>query len=285
MSKTAVLKPARVGNEWRSPVSALKRRLYRGATLDLNVIQVISSYIARPRGVPVLLACMPKSGSTFMSRVLTECSDYTLDKNLRLSADVQEFSPVGLFRARDRRVISQCHMVASNYAVEQVNEYGIKVIVLERNVLDALVSLQNHCNRDPVMLRNMSPWFGYFGADFLGLPPERQLDRLIELALRWYVLFHVTWKRQQRNFLTPPLMCRYEQVFPDIESSFPGIFEFLECDYSREKLSQLTPTNTKSRFDVGRPGRGAELLSDEQKARARSIIREYGPEADDLIYW
>ncbi len=85
--------------------------------------------------------------------------------------------------------------------------------------------------------------------------------------------------------IDPPLFCRYETVYPDLYTSFPEIFEFLGCVYQKEKLSALNPLNTKSRFNMGRIGRGVELLTASQKRRAKNIIGIYGPEAEDLIHW
>ena len=84
---------------------------------------------------------------------------------------------------------------------------------------------------------------------------------------------------------SPPMFCKYESVYPDISASVPRIFEFLGCEYNKEKLSVLNPLDTKSRFNVGRSGRGVEMLTDEQRKRARTIIAAYGPEAEDLIHW
>lgn len=220
-----------------------------------------------------------------MSRVVTECTHYTIDKNLRLSSDIQDFNPIGLMRARNRAVISQCHMIASQYAINMINDYGLKVIVLERNVLDALASLRDHCNKHPVILRNMMPGLGFFDDNFASLSVEKQFDLLIDWSLRWYILFHISWKRQAAHTKSPPLFCRYEEVYPDISTTFPRIFEFVECNYDKDRLSALDPHTTKSRFNVGQAGRGEVLLTEDQKQQAKSIIASYGKDAEDMIYW
>src|SRR6187551_3281662 len=103
--------------------------------------------LARSRPPSILLACMPKSGSSFLSAALAQAAGYplyqfvyTYDRNeqdLYLPALV---SGLGL----PSPTVTQQHVRATGSNLDLTQVFNLRVVLLVRNLFDALVSLRDH---------------------------------------------------------------------------------------------------------------------------------------------
>lgn len=240
-----------------------------------GVAIVRTSVHLRP-GKPVLLACIPKSGSTFISGAIMAAMGYPRN-TLRLSHDVQEFDPIKLLQSRNRGVVSQSHMMATDYAVEQINKNDIRTIVLERDFADAIVSNRDHI---VAMAKSTGPYSvfsqaEFFDSDFLKRPIADQYDHLIETVVPWFARFHASWRRQAKALTHRPLFITYEMFFSNPENGLKLILAHLGRELPQADIKNALARVGPARINIGKTGRGATELTAEQHQRIREIAAIY----------
>jgi len=137
----------------------------------------------------ILIACMPKSGSTFLAKSISNLTGYP---QRRLSASYerndQDIYFPRILDSYGKGTICQQHLKATRENIFLINKFSIKTIVLVRNLLDTIVSLHDHILNESFH----TPVF-YANENFNGLPKETQLDQIIDLAIPWYINFYVSW--------------------------------------------------------------------------------------------
>src|SRR5215469_9190289 len=156
----------------REPKAARARRPFAGST-------------------HVLVACMAKSGSTFLTDVIAELPGFR--RALLVPAQgrrAQELDEACL-QAVDRcDYVAQNHVPYSDWTGELCAEYGVAPVVLVRDLLDVVVSLRDH-------LRQQGPVSPIFFAE----PHHASLDddalalMIVRLALPWYLNFYMSWRQ------------------------------------------------------------------------------------------
>jgi len=177
----------------------------------------------------IMIACAPKSASTFLHAALTRSLNLpsaclfaaTLDWGsaaLHGSA-LREQEPDELSLIRNglngRGYVAQHHSRCSPYLSRLLSIYNVRPIVTHRNLFDTMVSVD-----DMIMDWRSKPGsidHGYF-ADGLPTNFERRDrdDRLMILADRmtaWFVQFYVSWKKCDEVGLVKPLWVSYEHDF------------------------------------------------------------------------
>lgn len=177
----------------------------------------------------ILIACAPKSASTFIHSALTRALGLptgclfaaTLDWGsaaLHGSAlREQEPDELALIRAglNGRGYIAQHHSRCSLYLSNLLTAYNIRPIVTYRNLFDTMVSLD-----DMVVEWRSRPGtvdHGYFADGLPGNYERRDRDdRLMILAERmtaWFVQFYVSWRKCAEVGVVKPLWISYENDF------------------------------------------------------------------------
>jgi hypothetical protein len=99
--------------------------------------------------VRILLACMAKSGSSFLADVICALPEFTR-ANLVPSAgggQVHELDEGCLKQARRRNFISQVHIRHSDWTAKMCRQYQLKTVVLVRSLPDVVVSLRDYIRR------------------------------------------------------------------------------------------------------------------------------------------
>ena len=112
--------------------------------------------------VHILIACMPKSGSTFLSDVIGQCPGF---RRAILTPSAgrreQEIDEQLLRKLGKVSYVAQHHVRNSEWTSEMCNAYGVAPIVLVRSLQDVVVSLRDHMRRESAV-------FPQFFADFCG---------------------------------------------------------------------------------------------------------------------
>jgi len=224
-------------------------------------------------GTKILIACMPKSGSTWLNKALQRMTGYGHDQyTLAYLQNEQEiYLPRVIASAREHAIIQQhCRATAPNVSILQA--FGIRPIVLIRNLLDALISMQDFYNNGAV--RNT-----FHRADWSKLDEETKRDLIVETVAPWYVQFYASWVRADGAEKLPVLWISYEDMIGDK----PGTLSKIAAHYGqsvseaciKETISGVDGDRADTRFNKGRAGRGAEAFSAEQQDRIRALTRFY----------
>ena len=218
----------------------------------------------------LLLACQPKSGSTFLKNVLAEATgfqDVYLFHAAELSAQ-DIFYPILLEFAQTPTVTHQ-HCRATEANLQILQAFGMRAVVLVRNLADVLVSLQEFLTGGAIVGTRFDP------AAWHALSPERQLDQLIDLVVPWHLEFLASWQQAEKERRIPILWLTYEAAMADKPGAVRSILEFYGLGISSEKvtaaLAAVSATPEKNRMNKGVSGRGKTALTETQQARIRHL--------------
>ncbi len=256
-----------------------------GAALGSGLVpEGLYDFVAERGEQPmIVVACAPRTGSTFLSNVLCQltglkyqrlCSAYSTNEHDLYLPALCIMNPVGC--------VSQLHMKGTYHNAALLRTFGLRPVILVRNIYDILVSLMGDVRRKEEM-----PGFeaGMNGYSFIWLDSqlihnddERLLDALIDLALPWYVNFYVSWQRLCRQRAVEAKWVTYEEMMANKEETLRAILEFVGArqvrPFSDEVLNKKFFT-----FNQGGSGRGEAMLSEAQKARIRRLFSYY-PDVD-----
>ena len=234
---------------------------------------------ARGRTEParILVACMPKSGSTFLTDIIEALPDFkryklspqpTAGRQPELDQDRLEAAGRGNF-------VSQEHVLYSGWTARMCEAYRLKPVVLVRSLPDAIVSFRDHFRREG-------------GAEHLGLADGRAAgvdDAKVEAMLArfrapWYVNFYMRWRTAPEA-----LMISYEELIADSERTVRRVLDFAGASATDGAIARAIAKVRdlrQSRFNVGVCGRGASLQP--EILRELAALFDFFPEAADDPY-
>jgi hypothetical protein len=247
----------------------------------------------------ILVACAPKSASTFVAAALskgfnakltslacptTGYSSSILGANLR----EQELDELALLRngLGHRNYVAQHHVRCTPYLARQLELYGVKPIITIRNFFDCLVSFDD-------MMMQSRPLGGKHDVLFFDdglpsgygdMPQDERLGVLVDTHAVWYAQFLVSWQLCEKAGLVKPLWISYEDDFlGDKLRLAERIVAFVGDDRIDPQVlaDQLADRRdgAKHRLNKGITGRG-QVVSGALRERALGILRRYCQDAD-----
>jgi len=226
----------------------------------------------------ILLACMPKSGSTFASDVIASLPKYTkVSLAPALHRREQEICSYTIYRKHffKRNFVAQHHVRNSKYTQRVIRRHNIKVVVLRRNLFDCVASLRDHIRIESVVV----PMAFISGEE--AQKSDRDLEIFIaRLVMPWYISFHMSWVEQ-----AGVLNVNYENLTTDPTSTIREVLAFLgDCRTDAEINAAIkrVETENKSRKNVGIVGRG-KSISHEAREIIRAAVLAYEREPDEFF--
>jgi hypothetical protein len=200
-------------------------------SLDMFAEYIMRAKMTIRRGSQpnVLLACAPKSASTFLHAALVRslhlppaclfasALDWGSAALHGSALREQEPDELALIRhgLNGRGYVAQHHTRCSPYLAQLLQTYNVRPIVTYRNLFDTIISVD-----DMVMQWRGKPDTIDYGYLADGLPGKFEhmprSDRLMLLAQRlsaWLVQFYVSWRRCERLGHVRPLWISYEHDF------------------------------------------------------------------------
>jgi Sulfotransferase domain/Protein of unknown function (DUF1232) len=224
----------------------------------------------------ILIACMPKSGSTYLTDVISQCPGIRRAILTPSAGRREQEIDEQLLRKLDRSsFVAQHHVRNSDWTSEMCRSYRVTPIVLVRSLQDVVVSLRDH-------MRSESAVFPQFFADARHASlDDASLEQMIaRLALPWYLNFYMSWRE------TPgALMVSYEELTAAPDQVIREILLFAGADVSLEDLREAMEKvagRDASRLNIGAAGRGSSLQP--QTVRTILDLVDLYPEAADDPY-
>lgn len=224
-------------------------------------------------GRTVLIACMPKSGSSWLVSAVLKLSGFqqAFLSNAYIENDQDLYPPFVASLAGTDKVVHQ-HCRATAPTLHLVQAYGMTPIVLVRNLADTLVSMCDFWGHGAV--RN-----SFYYGDWDSLDQETKHDTLIQHLGPWYLQFYVSWKLAESKGDAAPLWVRYEDMIPDKPGTLRKVAEFCNLAVSAEEIAAAIVASDgdreKTRFNKGVAGRGAETFTPAQLDRLRELTRPF----------
>jgi tetratricopeptide (TPR) repeat protein len=224
-------------------------------------------------GRHLFIACVPKSASTFLKNLLLNLTGYR-DLFTVYSAGQSEheiYMPT-LRELAHLDTVTQQHCRASDANVHLMQAFGIRPVVLVRNIFDSVMSLLDFYNKGAFQT-------SYFRADWLLLDEETKIDLLIENVIPWYFQFVASWDLAEKQKRLELHWLSFEDLVADKPSSVLKVLEFYGLGASRrgveQRIREIESEERKIRFNKGVTGRGRSSLHDRQKDQIRRLARYY----------
>ena len=230
--------------------------------------------VARTAKPSVLVAAMPKSGSTFVSTVFSLVSGYRKAHYVYgWERNAQDLYLPRLVQCMGIPVVVQQHTVATGPNIELIRVFNLRTVVLVRDIFDVVASILDHSTSED--FRGPA---GFLTEDYLHFDDETKLDMIIDSILPWYFGFFVSWKEAEANGL-PVYWLRYGEAIAGDVRPLCDALRFCEVTAGAEDVQDAIVAAKaepqKIRFNKGINGRGRPLLNEHQRQRIESLARYY----------
>jgi hypothetical protein len=214
-------------------------------------------------GTHIFIACVPKSASTFLKNLLVSLTGYR-DVFMVYAAGQNEheiYLPT-LRETAHLDTVTQQHCRASFANVQMMQAFGIKPVVLVRNIFDSVMSLLDFTIKGAFH-------HSYFREDFQILDEETKIDLLIDNIIPWYFQFVASWSLVEKQKSLDIFWLGYEELIADKPAVIQDILKFYALGAARrgieQKIKETELEGRKIRFNKGVAGRGESSLSEQQK--------------------
>ena len=247
-----------------------------GSSLQISVEEAVARLLAArvggnlpEGGKHILIACMPKSASTFLHQAIANIPGIV---NVTLTVGYhrreQELCPLECTLVHELDYVAAHHVRYSKATDLLLRKFKIFPVILMRNVFDCIVSMREHLLNETLDIQQ-----AYVPRQLSALPIEHQYDFIIDFVVPWYASFFASWSEYEGN----AVRLLYSNVIRDIPGTIAEILDAVGIKVStavvEHAISSVDPK--QARFNVGKIGRGIEQLSEKQIGRIQSLFSYY----------
>ena len=224
-------------------------------------------------GKHIFIACVPKSASTFLKDLLVNVTGYRdLFTVYAAGQSEHEIYLPTLREMAHLSTVTQQHCRASDANIHLMQGFGIRPVILVRNIFDSVMSLLDFYNKGAFHT-------SYVRADWQTFDTKTKIDLLIENVIPWYFQFVASWDLAERQKRVEVHWLTYEELVNDKTSRVLKVLEFYGLGASRrgveQRIRHIESNERKIRFNKGIKGRGRSGLNDLQKGQIRRLARYY----------
>jgi len=138
----------------------------------------------------ILLACFPKSGSTYLTKILASLPGFEEATLVPGHGRREQELDRGRLLQYSGSYVSQCHVRYSETTSNYIEEFSLYPVVLVRNIFDVVMSLLDH-HRIETTIYPMA----FVPEDIVEWEFERAADFVTKMVIPWYFNFLMSWKR------------------------------------------------------------------------------------------
>lgn len=225
----------------------------------------------------IFVLCQPKSGSTFLTTVMERLAGVRMVQLSRgYLQNEQEFDRASLGWRADKDFICHHHTRATEPNLHMLQAFGAKVVVLARDLPDALTSMADFIAKGAVTNT-------FFPPEMMDWPLDRRLDAIIAKYGNWSLEFYASWTRVHRDGTLPVLPLRYEDMIADKVGTIRRVCDFYGLARTDAEIAaavaRMEGDAVRTLFNRGVAGRGREAFSDAQRAELARMAGYY-PDVD-----
>jgi hypothetical protein len=222
-------------------------------------------------GRHIFIACTPKSGSTFLKNVLVSLTGYRDAFMVYTPGQFeQDIYLPSLTGVASLDTVTQQHCRASDPNVQMMQAFGIRPVILVRNIFDSVISLFDFFN-------NGAYANSFFRGDYLLLDEDTRLDLLIDNLVPWYFQFVASWTLAEKRQQLEMMWLNYEDMIGDKPAAVGKVLDFYGLAAPmrgiEERISENESNKQRTRFNKGVAGRGRLRLSEAQRERICGYAR------------
>ena len=225
-------------------------------------------------GHHVFVACAPKSGSTFLKKLLIETTDFRDVFSVYAALqNEQDLDLPQLAHVARKDTVTQQHCRASEANIHLMQAFGIRPLVLVRDIFDTVMSLRDFYDGG-------FAYSTFFERDrYVALGDRQRLDLLIDFVVPWYFQFVASWQRAERDQRLEVMWLDYREVVGETEDTLRRVLAFYGLPIAEERVRQAIDTRHHdkrgNRFNRGIAGRGLSELDSAQRAKIASFARHF----------
>lgn len=211
----------------------------------------------------LFIACFPKSGSTYLMRLMHEISGFNrVHPTEARGANEHDFCASTLNKIYYQDAVCHQHVKATERNLSLLVEHSIKPVVLLRNIYDIIPSLLDHFKKESVHFPT-----GVVPDGFLSWEEPEQWRLIARLHIPWYFNFLLSWQKAEGQI--PIKWLTYEELFADTKNAAKECLDFWNVDKSDKQIESaiMCLRNRDTRLNKGVSGRG--MIIDES---TRSIV-------------
>jgi len=244
----------------------------------------VKSIISQREEIYVVVAT-PKSGSTFLSNVLSKTRKLPyIPLCYAYGSNEHDLYFPSLVAASKTGAVSQLHMKATPDNVNLLNFFSLRPIILTRNLFDSIESLARDIEKKLSAGDLGTGIHGYsfvwLTEDISNLDFEGIVDYIIDFALPWYVNFYTSWQSFSSKKIINPYFVRYENLMSHKEDTIKEIIKNIgfvaDQKIPKEILDRNYLSNTKSiSTGSGVSGMGKKNLSKRQLDKINRLLNYY----------
>ena len=234
-----------------------------------RILAARNGQIVSGGGKHILIASMPKTASTYLCGIIAKLPGVnevvlTYGHHRR----EQELCPLQCALVHELNYVASHHTRYSQATQEVLTQFSVFPVILVRNIYDCMVSLRDHLLNESLDIPQ-----AYVPRNFRDLTAERQYDFLVDCVVPWYISFAASWSEYEG----PGLRLVYRDLIQDFPAAVAGILKAVGLTASRSDIElAIAKVNPRDkRFNVGRIGRGMEMLSSGQIERIRKQFSFY----------
>ncbi len=221
----------------------------------------------------ILIACFPKSASRRLTEILLghqSLSETALNYSLRTN-EVEGLDVGYLAAANSFDYVCHSHLRCYRTLPHLLARFNIKTLLLVRNIYDCVVSLKEHidgCNGHIAHLARVPDTFEE-------MSDEEKYGFVIDHIVPWYVSFYVSWQDYLAKEMVLASWITYEELIADSVSSVLRSLQEINIHCQRAELDNIVrqiDQHREQNVNVGRSGRGKELLTDAHIIRIKQLF-------------
>lgn len=238
----------------------------------------------RPRIDPskkrVLLAAAPKSGSTYLTKLLGAVLGWkTRDAVASYgSSEQQIYLPRLTSAMREDTLIGHQHLRANEMTLKVLRLFQFKTVVLVRDFPDSAVSMRDHHLKESTT----HPMAAVSDQQIRQFTRSQHLWFVIRMIMPWYFNFYISWKRASLRTELPIYWLNYKDLVGNTHCTLARLLRFIGVRRTREQIEnaiELTRQEGGIRKNVGIHGRGQAELSPAQ-LNALNEMTTFYPDVD-----
>ncbi|MEJ2121463.1 MAG: sulfotransferase domain-containing protein [Alphaproteobacteria bacterium] len=228
-------------------------------------------------GTHIVIACMPKSGSTLMNRLLQALTGWD-DTYLSFAfqQNEEELHLPYLQEEATRNTVTQQHFRATEANIQLLQAFGIKPLIQVRNLYDIVVSYTDFFDAGAVSNT-------FFIGRWDQFERSERIDLMIDNFLPWYFAFYASWMDALAKDRLEAIVVSYEELVAAMPETVKRVADFYglgkSIDHCNTAVAGVNDGKAPTRLNKGVSGRGAEELTAAQKDRLARLAGYY-PDVD-----
>jgi hypothetical protein len=216
----------------------------------------------------VLVACMPKSGSTFLAYIISSLPEFRwADLVNGYGRREQEIDVIKAILYQPYNYAAQHHVRYSGPTEQIMRIFNIKPIVLVRNIFDVVISFRDHIRNESTIVPT-----AFIKEEMKYWENDRLEELIVSMIIPWYFNFFMCWTE-----CPDKLLLNYdEHIKGDISSTIEMVVQYLGLNVTHEQIeaainiaSQRNPSKNKAKT-----GRG-EVLKESTKQKIIHMANYY----------